>query len=101
MKIINKHTGAIIDSGLDDFNAHLLINEYQNDDYVIINGNMTIEQVIDELQEHHGAVITKGYIHYDVKIWDRTTGVHLDLELTESELIDFYDKQLITITTKK
>ena len=62
MKIINKHTGAIIDSGLDDFNAHLLINEYQNDDYVIINGNMTIEQVIDELQEHHGAVIAKGYI---------------------------------------
>ena len=90
MKIINKHTGATIDSGLDDFNAHLLINEYQNDDYVIINDNMTIEQVIDELQEHHGAIITKGYIHYDVKIRDRTTGVHLDLELTESELIDFY-----------
>lgn len=44
MKIINKNTGAIIDSGLDEFNAHLLINEYQNDDYVIINDNMTIEQ---------------------------------------------------------
>jgi len=37
MKIVNKITGATIDSGLDDFNAHLLLNEYQNDDYIIVD----------------------------------------------------------------
>jgi hypothetical protein len=50
----------------------------------------TIEEVIDELQEHHGAVIAKGYIHYNVKIWDQGMDTPLELELTESELIDLY-----------
>jgi len=36
MKIINKITGETITNGLDDFNAGILIDEYQNDDYVIV-----------------------------------------------------------------
>lgn len=36
MKIINKITGQTIDNGLDDFNAGILIDEYQNDDYIIV-----------------------------------------------------------------
>jgi hypothetical protein len=89
MKIINKHTKAIIDSGLDGFNAHLLINEYQNDDYMIVAD--TIEEVIDALQEHHGAVITKGYIHYAVELNNYNASLVEYLELTESELIDLYE----------
>jgi len=46
MKIINKHTKAIIDSGLDDLNAHLLINEYQNDDYVIVADTIEEDKMV-------------------------------------------------------
>jgi hypothetical protein len=53
---------------------------------------MSIEEVIDELQEHHGAVIEKMIFRYSVKIWDRTIDEYLYLELTESELINLYDE---------
>ena len=36
MKIINKITRETIDNGLDDFNAVILIDEYQNNDYIIV-----------------------------------------------------------------
>ena len=39
LKIINKITGENIDTGLDDFNACILINEYQNDDYIIVDND--------------------------------------------------------------
>jgi len=45
MKIINKVTGQTIDSGItDDFNAHILINEYQNDDYVIVENDYEFDK---------------------------------------------------------
>ena len=53
---------------------------------------MSIEEVIDELQEHHGAVIEKMIFRYSVKIWDRTIDEYIYLELTESELINLYDE---------
>ena len=37
MKIVNKITGETIDSGLDAVMAHMLINEYQDDDYIIVD----------------------------------------------------------------
>ena len=50
MKIVNKKTGAVQDSGLDDFNAHLLINEYQNDDFIIVPEDfIEIKQEIEKL----------------------------------------------------
>jgi hypothetical protein len=50
MKIINKITGQTIDNGLDDFNAGILINEYQNDDYIIVAefNNHCTEQLSNE-----------------------------------------------------
>jgi len=51
----------------------------------------TIEEVIDKLQEHHGAVITKGYIHYAVELNNYNASLVEYLELTESELIDLYE----------
>ena len=44
MKIINKVTGETIDNGLDDFNAGILINEYQNDDYVIVEDDYEFDK---------------------------------------------------------
>tara|TARA_R110000822_G_scaffold268025_3_gene391448 strand:+ start:473 stop:727 length:255 start_codon:yes stop_codon:yes gene_type:complete len=46
MKIINKITGQTIDNGLDDFNAVILINEYQNDDYIIVEEDNEIRSII-------------------------------------------------------
>jgi hypothetical protein len=51
---------------------------------------MTTERIIAELQDTHGAVITKGVIHYNVTIWDHTIDAYQELELTEDELIDLY-----------
>jgi len=52
MKIVNKKTGAVVDSGLDDFNAHLLINEYQNDDFIIVdNTNKMMEEHLESLSK--------------------------------------------------
>jgi hypothetical protein len=47
MKIINKTTGYVIDTGLDDFNAGILIDEYQNDDYIIVEEDN--KRVTDEV----------------------------------------------------
>ena len=44
MKIINKITGQTIDNGLDDFNAGILINEYQNDDYIIVEDDYAFDK---------------------------------------------------------
>jgi len=51
---------------------------------------MTINRIIAELQDAHGAVITKGITHYNVTIWDHTINAMQELELTENELIDLY-----------
>lgn len=53
---------------------------------------MTVEEIIAELQDAHGAVITRGVIHYNVSIWDHTIDAHQELELTEDELIDLYNE---------
>ena len=53
---------------------------------------MTIEEIIDELQENHDAVIVKGDFYYSVTIWDSGAGCYQDLELTEDELIDLYEE---------
>jgi hypothetical protein len=53
---------------------------------------MTLEEILDELQEHHGATISKGAIHYSVTLWDCTIDAYQDLELTEDELIDLYEE---------
>ena len=53
---------------------------------------MNIEEIIDELVEHHGATITKGSAHYSVTLWDRTIDAYQELELTEGELIDLYNE---------
>lgn len=53
---------------------------------------MTIEEIIDELQENHDAVIVKGDFYYSVTIWDSGAGCYQDLELTEDELIDLYNE---------
>lgn len=53
---------------------------------------MTVEEIIDELVEHHGATITKGSAHYNVSLWDRTIDAHQELELTEGELIALYNE---------
>lgn len=53
---------------------------------------MTIIEVVDELQEKHGATITKGNYYYNVRIWDRTVDVYQYLELTENELIELYEE---------
>ena len=54
MKIINKITGQTIDNGLDDFNAVILINEYQNDDYIIVEEDNEIRSIItlEQLLSH-------------------------------------------------
>jgi hypothetical protein len=48
MKIINKKTAKIVDSGLDGLNAHMLIDEYQNPDYVIVGEKYTFAIESDE-----------------------------------------------------
>ena len=53
---------------------------------------MNIEEIIDELQENHDAVIVKGDFYYSVTIWDSGEGCYQDLELTEDELIDLYNE---------
>ena len=53
---------------------------------------MTVEEIIDELVEHHGAIITKGSAHYSVSIWDHRISVQQELELTEGELIALYNE---------
>ena len=53
---------------------------------------MTIEEIIDELQENHDAVIVKGDFYYSVTIWDSGEGCYQELELTEDELIDLYNE---------
>ena len=53
---------------------------------------MNIEEIIDELQENHDAVIVKGDFYYSVTIWDSGAGCYQDLELTEDELIDLYNE---------
>ena len=53
---------------------------------------MTIEEIIDELQENHDAVIVKGDFYYSVTIWDSGAGCYQDLELTEDELIDLHNE---------
>ena len=53
---------------------------------------MTVEEIIDELVEHHGATITKGSAHYSVSIWDHRISVQQELELTEGELIALYNE---------
>lgn len=52
---------------------------------------MIIERIIEELQEQHGATITKGNYYYNVRIWDRTMDVYQYLELTDNELIELYE----------
>jgi hypothetical protein len=44
MQIINKVTGQIIDNGLDELNAGILIDEYQNDDYVIVEDDYAFDK---------------------------------------------------------
>jgi hypothetical protein len=44
MKIINKVTGEIITNGLDDFNAGILFDEYQNDDYMIVENDYEFDK---------------------------------------------------------
>jgi len=53
---------------------------------------MSIEEIIQELEQEHDAEITKGEIHYSVTIWDAGEGCYQDLELTESELEDLYNE---------
>ena len=58
---------------------------------------MTIEEIIDTLQEKHNATITKGAVYYNVQIWDNSVGAYQDLELTESELIDLYETYFLNM----
>ena len=44
MQIINKVTGQIIDNGLDELNAGILINEYQDDDLVIVEDDYAFDK---------------------------------------------------------
>lgn len=58
---------------------------------------MTIEEIIDTLQEKHGATITKGVVYYNVHIWDNSVDAYQDLDLTESELIDLYETYFLNM----
>ena len=53
---------------------------------------MTVEEIIEELQVCHGAVIVKEHIYYNVSIWDHRISVQQELELTEDELIALYNE---------
>jgi ATP-dependent exoDNAse (exonuclease V) beta subunit len=44
MQIINKVTGQIIDNGLDERNAGILIDEYQDDDLVIVEDDYAFDK---------------------------------------------------------
>ncbi len=53
---------------------------------------ITIEQIIEELQDVYGAVIKKGSCHYSVTIWDYSINGYQELELLENELIELYEE---------
>lgn len=53
---------------------------------------ITIEQIIEELEDIYGAVIKKESCHYSVTIWDYSINGYQELELLENELIELYEE---------